>query len=268
MPDMTLANLANLANLNEGVCTRGKKKIKQENPSLKSNNHSESGTFKTGKNVVCYPIFLQCCEHTKDEFWKNIFESMSYGNCPSCIYISKDTIYSSNKKKPFSFIIPKDKQSIEVFKEVKELLMKNTSLCSVADTREKREKLMKKVNKDDITDTTSWTEIRKKNTKEILIIKFVIRMKSKYGLTWDTTRHLYRLIQVGFLCKTQTSRDVHLEKKRIESIDGIKYDSNKKRFYNEYINNEIQPEKEDDDSDTKYLYYYWNKYVIQVSKMT
>lgn len=221
--------------------------------------------FKNGKNLVLYPIFLECCKYTTDEFWKNMFEHMSYGKCPSCIYISNNTIYSSNKKKPFSFIIPSDKQSHEVFSELKDLLMKNTSLCSVADTKAKREKIKAKVNKDEITDETSWTEIRKKNMKEIFIIKFVLRMKSKYRLSWDAARELYSIIQIGFLIKTQTSKDVNFSSKRIQSIDGIEYNG-EGRFINEFVNNEV-PNDNDESDDNNYLYYYWDKYVIQISKL-
>lgn len=220
--------------------------------------------FKNGKNLVLYPIFLECSKYTSDEFWKNMFEHMSYGKCPSCIYISNNTIYSSNKKKSFSFIIPSDKPVGEVFTELKDLLMKNTSLCSVADTKAKREKIRTKVNKDEITDETSWTEIRKKNLKEIFIIKFVIRMKSKHKLTWDVARELYSIIQIGFLTKTQTSKDVNFSSKRIQSIDGIEYDG-EGRFINEFADNDVPKEKDDSD-DNNYLYYYWDKYVSQIFK--
>jgi len=236
--------------------------MKKRTPS--GGNKPDVQIFKNGKNLVVYPIFLECCKYTNDEFWKNIFEHMSYGKCPSCIYISNNTIYSSNKKKSFSFIIPVDKSTPEVFSELKELLMKNTSLCSVADTKAKREKINSKVNKDEISNSTTWTEIRKKNLKEIFIIKFVIRMKSEYKLTWDSARELYRIIQIGFITKTQTSKDVNFSMKRIQSIDGIEYDDNG-HFYNEYRDNEI-PEERDDSDNNNYLYYYWDKYVSSATK--
>lgn len=237
-------------------------------PKKRSAGKQDVQIFKNGKNFVLYPIFLDCCKYTTDEFWKNMFEHMSYGKCPSCVYISNNTIYSSNRKKAFSFMIPLDnsKPAKEVFSELKDLLMKNTSLCSVADTKAKREKIKEKVDKDEVTDETSWTEIRKKNLKEIYIIKFVIRMRSKYRLEWDKTRELYSLIQIGLLTKTQTSKDVHFSMKRIQSIDGIEYD-NKGGFINEYADNDPPKEKEENEDPNNYLYYYWDKYVSQVSKM-
>jgi hypothetical protein len=222
--------------------------------------------FKNGKNLVLYPIFLECSKYTSDEFWKNMFEHMSYGKCPSCIYISNNTIYSSNKKKSFSFIIPSDKGANDVFSELKDILMKNTSLCSAADTKAKREKILSKVNKDEITDETSWTEIRKKNLKEIFIIKFVIRMKSRHKISWDVARELYSIIQIGLLTKTQTSKDVKFSSKRIQSIDGIEFDG-EGSFINHFSNNEIPKDNDDSDDNNNYLYYYWDKYVSVVSKL-
>lgn len=235
--------------------------IKRKN----SGGKSDVQIFKNGKNFVLYPIFLECSKCTTDEFWKNIFEHMSYGKCPSCIYISNNTIYSSNKKKPFSFIISNDKSPTEVFYELKDLLMKNTSLCSVSDTKDKREKIKSKTTKEEITDTTTWTEIRMKNLKDLFIIKFVIRMRSKYQLTWEAARDLYSIIQTGFLTKTQTSKDVNFSMKKIQSIDGIEYDG-EGRFYNEYENNDVPKEKDEAEDNNNYLYYYWDKYVSQASK--
>ena len=226
---------------------------------------SDVQIFKNGKNLVMYPIFLECCNFTSDEFWKNMFEQMSYGKCPSCIYISNNTIHSSNKKKSFSFIIPTNKSPRDVFIELKSLLMENTSLCSIADTKAKREKIKSKVDKDEITNETTWTEIRKKNLKDIFIMKFVLRMRSKHKLSWEATKDLFRIIKIGLYSKTQTSKDINFSMKRIQSIDGIVYDGSKE-FINEYENNDPPREREEQDDSNNYLFYYWDKYISSMSK--
>ena len=121
--------------------------------------------------------------------------------------------------------------------------------------------------KDKITSSTTWTEIRRKNTKEIIIIRFVLRMKSKYKLTWDATKDLYSLINIGLLSKTQTSKDIIFKDKRIQTIEGIEYNGNG-NFINKFSTNIIDDEKEDKEENDKYLYYYWYKYVSSVSKAT
>ena len=226
--------------------------------------------FKNGKNTILYPIFSECKRYTTDDFWKNLFDDLSIGKCPKSIYISNDIIYSSNKKKGFSYIIPTDntKTPKEVFTELRELLINNTSICSSLDVSKKKEEIRKKQEEeilDDISDETTWSEIRKKNTREIFIIKFVIRMKKKYKLDWCSARHLYSLIQLGFIYKTQTSKDVNFENKRIENIDGIVYDEEQKIFVNEFEKEELLVDDEKEDTD-KYLYYYWDRYVSSVSR--
>ncbi len=236
---------------------------------LKDSNKKEdiNPLFKTNKNVVAYPILLECSKYFTDEFWKNLFEEMSYGKCPKAFYISNNTIYSSNKRKYFSYIIPKDKHASIIALEIKDLLVANTSICSVQDTNEKQRNLLEK-SENSITDETTWSSIRKKNIRELFIIKFVIRMKEQYKLDWSMTRHLYSLIQLSFMFKTQSSKDVVFKNCRIESINGIVYNEKKGHFTNKFARNEVTKDKDDSDiQEDTYLYYYWDKYVITMSKL-
>lgn len=227
----------------------------------------EVHVFKNGKNTVIYPIFAECTKYTSDDFWKNLFDELSIGKCPKSIYISNGTIYSSNKRRGFSYIIPvhNSKGSNEVFTEIRELLINNTSICSAVDVMAKKEEIREK-HDDEINNKTTWSEIRKKNLREILIIKFVVRMKNKYKLSWHVSRHLYSLIQIGFIYKTQSSKDVNFKNRRIESIDGIVFDEDQKLFVNEFLDNEVPKEKEEIEDTNNYLYYYWDRYVSAMSK--
>lgn len=229
---------------------------------MSKTSEKKESMFKNGKNNVLYPILLECIQYTTDEFWKNLFEDLSYGKCPKSIYISNNTIYSSNKRKVFSYIIPMDgtKHAKDVFTEIRELFINNTSICSHIDITKRKEKLKQKT-EDEITDKTSWSDVRKKNLREIFIVKYVSRMQKKYKLTWTSARHLYSLIQLGFINKTQTSKDVNFSNKRIESIDGIEYDSIKKHFINKNLETEYSKEKEEEEDSGNYLYYYWDRYV-------
>ena len=161
---------------------------------------------KNGKNNVLYPIFSDCVKHTTDEFWKSFFKDLSIGKCPKSIYISNNTIYSSNKKKGFFYIIPTDninntKTSKEVFTELRELITANTSIRSSIDISKKKAELRRKKS-NAITNDTTWSDIRKKNVRELLLINYAIRMKKKYKLDWDSARYLYSLIQLSHLSST------------------------------------------------------------------
>jgi CRISPR/Cas system-associated exonuclease Cas4 (RecB family) len=226
--------------------------------------------FKNGKNNILYPIFLECIQYTNDDFWKNLFEELSYGKCHKSIYISNGTIYSSNKKKSFSYIIPesKNKNSQEVFTDIRKLLMENTSICSAIDISTKKEELKENQIDDEITDDTSWGEIRKKNLREIFLIKYSVNMKKKYKLSWAVTRQLYSMIQVGFIYKTIVSKDVNFHNKQIENIEGIEYDKELKRFVNHFADNDPKEKEEEyEDNNSNYLYYYWDRYVSGMSRI-
>ena len=56
-------------------------------------------------NKLIYPIFLSCCEFSKDNFWKFIFEDLAYGNCPYGTYIVKNYICCNYKGKEFMYTI-------------------------------------------------------------------------------------------------------------------------------------------------------------------
>ena len=224
----------------------------------------QQNNIKSDRNII-YPIFHDCIQHTEDEFWKYILEELSKGKCPKSIYISNNVIHSSNKKKRFSYPIDSSKSSLIVFNELKELLTTHTSICSSIDIKQQTEQLNRN-NDGEITNKTTWSEIHKKTLRDIFIINFIIRMKNKYKLSWNSAKDLYSTIQIAFLYKTQVSKDVVFKNKQIESINGISYDHSLKKFINIYSNKIPLKEKDEIEDKDKYLHYYWDKYVVSVNK--
>lgn len=235
-------------------------------PTKKYFKSKKSFNIKNGKNNIIYPIFYECIKFTDDDFWKNIFEELSYGKCPKSIYISGNNIYSTNKRKNFSYVIDNNNKNPEdVFNDIRDLLMNNTSICSTKDISKKKEQIKENAVVDNYS---SWSEIKKKNIREIYIIKFVIRMKRKYDISWPAARQLYSIIQIAFLYKTQCSKDVIFTNGRIESINGIEYISETKTFINTYIDNDSPKDKNEvQDDGSKYLYYYWDRYVSSLLRV-
>lgn len=232
----------------------------------KTQNKKELNIFKNSKyGTLIYPVFIECSKYFTDEFWKNLFEEMSYGKCPKSFYISNNTIYASNKRKQFSYVISEDKSPETMATDIRNLLLQHTNLCSLQDTKDRHDELLLRT-ENVVTEETTWSSIRKKNIREIYLVRFVLRMKDKYNLSWDWTRHLYSIIQLGFIFKTQSSKDVIFKSKRIENINGIVYDESKKHFVNEFCNNDFPKDKDEDQSNDNYLFYYWDKYVVAVSK--
>ena len=206
-----------------------------------------------------YPIFSECVEYTDDEFWRGIFQNLALGKCPKGLYIARDVICSSNTKHGVFYRIPRDGSPEEVYNEVKALFT-DLGICSARDISIKTAELTER---DDVTDDTVWSDIRKKTRREMYIMKWVLRMRRKHGLSWSDAQHLHNIVQWGFACKTQTSRDVTFRNRRIESIAGIEYNPDTHRFHNTRV--AVEPEEHEEAGRTRFCDY-WEKYVTVTNR--
>ena len=214
-----------------------------------------------------YPVLKYASDNIEDEYWKTLFTDMSIGKCPKCIYISNNNILSTNKRKQFSFTIPKLEESelgtfdiLKFIDELKHSLSSNTSLLSIIDNDKRKEMLGQKTN--EIKNIDSWNAVKKKNIKEQLFINYVVKMKNEYGLDWNSAKYLYQLINNAFLMKTHTSADVEYNDGEIIEIEDIEYDED----LNTFINRREYDEEEENIDNTQYLFYHWDKYVNNINK--
>lgn len=173
------------------------------------------------KKEIIYPIFLECCNLIDDTFWKNVFEDLAYGKCPYGTYITKDFFCCNYKNKEFSYKIEK-KDPMQLYNDIYELLVKKLGLLSHKD------KIKKKIDftllEDEIKENRkSWSNIRKKNIKDLLIENYVIDMKNKFSLTVKQARNLLSLIFIGMVFKVITVKDIIYEDGIIKNINGISF---------------------------------------------
>ena len=173
------------------------------------------------KKEIIYPIFLECSPYTTDTFWENVFEDLAYGKTPYGTYISKDFLCCSYRKKDFSYKIER-KDAKQVYDEVYKLLNKKLGLSSP------QERVRQKKAFDELEDSmrfsrSSWSSIRKKSIKELLIELFVTRMKNKYSLSLKQSRHLLSSIFMAMVFKVITSDDIEYEDGGIQAINGISF---------------------------------------------
>ena len=87
---------------------------------------------------LVYPIFLECCKYTKDNFWKYIFEDLAYKKTPYGIYIYCDYICCNYKGKEFNYKIDNAKDSKELFGDIYRLFNKRFELLSEKDKLNRR----------------------------------------------------------------------------------------------------------------------------------
>lgn len=173
------------------------------------------------KREIAYPVFLEACQYTEDAYWENIFEELAYGKAPYGTYISKDFLCCSYKKKEFSYKLEK-KDARTVFEDVYGLLTNKLGLLSQREKLDKRKAFSEY--EDTIKDSRqTWTDIKKKNIKELLIELYVVRMKKKHSLSLKQSRHLLSIITVALCFKVLTGDDICYKDGQIASIEGIDF---------------------------------------------
>ena len=177
------------------------------------------------KKEIVYPIFLECHQHAKDTFWKNVFEDLAYGKTPYGTYISKDFLCCSYRKKEFSYKIER-KKAKQVYHEVYNLLVNKLGLCSPTE-KIKQRKAFDEYESSIRFSSDNWSSIRKKSIKELLIELFVTRMKKEHSLTLKQSRHLLSAISLAMIFKVITSEDIQYEDGIIHSIEGISFSKGK-----------------------------------------
>jgi hypothetical protein len=173
------------------------------------------------RKEISYPIFLECCQYTDDVFWENIFEDLAYGKPPMGTYIAKGFLCCSYKKREFSYKIEK-KDPKTVHDEVYDLLTRKLELLS------QREKIRKKKAFTDMETTLKesrkcWSDIRKKNMKELLIELYVVRMKNQHSLSIQQARFLINVIMLALVFKVITVDDIEYTDGYIQHIEGIDF---------------------------------------------
>ncbi len=210
------------------------------------------------KKEIIYPIFLECCQYAIDTFWENVFEDLAYGKMPYGTFISNDFLCCSYRKKDFSYKIER-KNAKQVHDEVYNLLVNKLGLVSPQE-RVKQKKAFKEYENTIRYSRNTWSSIRKKSIKELLIELFVTRMKNKYSLSLKESRHLLSVIFMAMVFKVITSDDIQYEKGSIQSINGIEFSKGKVKINRDLydLNVNVTPslvleKKRMSDNWTKYL---------------
>lgn len=169
-----------------------------------------------------YPQFLKCISNCKDKFWENIFINLSYAKTPYGIFIKNDVIYY-NHNNSFKYLINTDIDSNKLYSDIYNLFTYKANIMSPIDKLKKKNNLLEKY-----SDTIKkWSDIKKKNVKDMLVELFVINSMKKNNLNLKTTKYLLNLIKNSISFKIIQSVDIDLKDFRIKNINGITF-SNKK----------------------------------------
>ena len=213
---------------------------------------------------IIYPFFLECCEFATDTFWKNIFDDLAYGKTPYGTYIKKNFLCCSYKNKEFSYKIERKDPEI-IYKDIYSLLTNKLGILSRKEKVKKRmafHKTESRIKKH----RQEWSNIRKKNIKDLLIERYVVDMKQTHDLTLKQTKYLLSLLFMAIVFKVITSKDIDYSDGKIRKIDGIDFVKKKillrRNIYN--IDTNISPEVA---AGKELMSDHWEKYLKDLRKL-
>lgn len=214
------------------------------------------------RKEIVYPIFLECCQYAESDFWKTIFEDLSYGIPPYGSYISKGFLCCSYKGKEFNYKIGKSDPK-KIFKRTQKLLVNRMGILS------KKEKRLKNKNFQDLetsiqTSRETWKGIRKKNVKNLLVETFVIDMKKKYNLSLDQSKNLLSLILISIMFKVIPPESICYDGTKITSINDIEF-SDKCYKLNKDIYKLRTPLTSNPPPEQKNISLGWSKYIKDIT---
>lgn len=198
------------------------------------------------KREILYPFFLECCSFVTDNYWRNLFEELSYGKCPYGTYISKNFFNCNFKGKDFSYKLDK-KDPKTIYEDVYNLLHNRLGLIS---ENERLNKLKSSSESGDDKDI-KWNMIKRKNKKEIIIDNYIINSKKKHNLSYEQTSFLKSIILSGLIFKTILTRDINFKDGVISSINGIDFQEGKILINDRIKNYDYIKEKNSDKKKTK-----------------
>ncbi len=173
------------------------------------------------KKELIYPFLLKCCDIPSEQFWKNIFEDLAYGQAPYGAFISKGFLTCTYKGKAFSYKLVESNPSA-LYRDIYELFTQKLGIFSASEHN--RQKLIFEQMEQSIRERREdWSKIRKKNVKDLIIESYVVDMKKQHNLSYVQARKLAAIIYLALQFKTVTNKDINYSAGEIVSIDGISF---------------------------------------------
>ena len=208
-------------------------------------------------------VFLECLQHTDNKFWQSLFEELAYGVTPHGTYFCGDLFCCKFKNKSFTYNYT-EKDSLTLFNEISELLKNKLNIFSEIERKNiklnVKNSLENQLNK-------SWSSIKKKNLKELLIKIFISNMKNKHNLSEQQAKDAYLYINLAIIFKTITPDDIVYDGENVVSIKGMEFKEGEVIF-NKDIESIIDTEIDEYDFvvDKTNVSDDWDKFIKDVAK--
>ena len=178
--------------------------------------------YKYMRNELVFPVLLEISHNNSNPFWQGIFENIAYGKSPSGCYITGSGFITCGiKNKELSYCLRDiEKSPIQIEKELILLFQTRLNLMSSVDKEKKYELFMKTLKRLQATNLSArWTDIRRKNIKELLIeMYFIMKIKAR-ECTVEEAKKLLRSVSTGLIFKFMSNDDIVYSNGKIRSIN-------------------------------------------------
>lgn len=178
------------------------------------------------KKEILYPVFLACCMYLDEPLWKSVFEDLAYGICPYECFINKGYLCCSNKTKGFIYNIKSKKEPKLMCEEIKKLFMEKLNILNTD---------IDKCIDCDLESNIKWSQIKRKNIRDFMILNFLVKNKRDYNLSKEAIDKLQKTIKIGIIFKTISNEDIIMENGHIKSINNIEINNDGVTYNKDFI---------------------------------
>jgi len=174
-----------------------------------------------GKREIQFPFFLHCCRETEDKYWKYVFEDLAYGLGPYGVYFTKGFMCCGFKGKEFSYKLDPYKATNEIYTQVRSLLQNKLGIRSHDDMILQRKTFEETERDFFLYSCDDWSEIRKKEIRDLLLKKFVISKSKKEEWARSRTKKFLSALMLALQLKVITHVDIEIKGGEILSIQNL-----------------------------------------------
>lgn len=148
-------------------------------------------------NSIHHPIFLECLTKTDDPNMVKILEDLSMDISSLFTFVDNAIVHNKTNK----VINYKMLDSNKLFEEIQDVLS------------------------NDVENIDCWSLIKKKDYKDLLIERFILKMQKIHDLSIRECKKLYLYIQEGLYSKSIEPDDIVMFDGDIQAIFGISFEN-------------------------------------------
>jgi hypothetical protein len=191
-------------------------------------NYMNVNTIKKGKRDVkiLYPIFYHCVKLINDEFWINILLNCSTGKFKKGFSYRENYLIYKNKEKIFI----DQANPLNALNQLQYFLKTKAGIMSEIDRLNENTMAQQILEKDNEDKIEQWSDIKNNNFRNILIERYIFKVKNYYNLNDNELLRLKNLIYVSLILGDVGNENIQIQSNNIISISNLNFNENDRTF--------------------------------------